>query len=302
MKNDRLSFREMIVVFLKGLFMGSADIIPGVSGGTIALITGIYERLIFALKGINFRFAFYFVNGFFNKKYFSQAKKSFLEIDFVFLVPLAGGVSVAFLVLARVLKIALTSFPAYTFAFFFGLILSSSLLVYQSIKNVRASSVVLGLCGFFGAFFFVGLNPLSGEHNLIVLFFSGVISFCAMILPGISGAFLLLFLGQYQHMLEALNQFWIPDMVSYVAGGLVGLLLFSRFLSFLLGKYRVGTLSFLLGLMLGALRLPGEEIMNNGGDMVLIFVSGFIGFVCVVFFAVFRLRVERQSHGSDGSG
>ena len=129
MKKDG-SFVSAFITFLKGLFMGSADILPGVSGGTIALITGIYERLVFALKSIDFKFIFYFFYGFIDRKYFKKAKKDFFGIDFALLVPLAIGVFVAFLSLANVISILLEFYPSVTYSFFFGLILASAFFVY----------------------------------------------------------------------------------------------------------------------------------------------------------------------------
>ena len=274
--------------------MGAADIIPGVSGGTIALVTGIYERLIAAINSVDFRFILYFFKGFADKTYFSKTRQTIAKIRVTFLLPILGGIAIAFLLLARLLKILLDSYPAPTYAFFFGLILASSLLVYQYIRRINVQVVVFFLIGFFFAFFFVGLEALSTNHTLLVLFLSGIVTICAMILPGISGAFILLFLGQYHHMLNALNNWWIADIIIYILGGIVGLFTFSRVLELLLTKYRIVTLSFLMGLMIGALRQPSVVILNQPENPALCFVSAVIGVGIVLLFSYYKFYVGKK--------
>ena len=134
MKHSK-KFSEYFILFIKGIFMGSADIIPGVSGGTVALITGIYERFITALKSINVSFLFYFLKGFIDKNSFIKSKKRFFSIDFAFLIPLGLGIIFAFISLANVVGFCFDSFPTYTFAFFFGLIFTSSIHIYFYIEH-----------------------------------------------------------------------------------------------------------------------------------------------------------------------
>ncbi len=289
---DRLEKKDSIVqgfiIFLKGLFMGSADIIPGVSGGTIALITGIYERLVFALKAIDFKFIPYFFVGLFKPKYFKKAKKDFLGIDFALLIPLALGVLVAFLSLANIISYFKEFYPSYMYAFFFGLILASAFFVYflnkKIIKIVDISFLFVGII--FG-FFIVGLSSVQADHSYIIIFISGMITFCAMILPGISGAFILLVLGQYEFMLGVLRDIANLDFsgisyaFSYIFGGIAGLILFSRVLSFLFKRYHGATLMFIVGLMIGALRHPILRISEEPGDIFVTFISGVIGIIIV---------------------
>ncbi len=279
--------------------MGSADIIPGVSGGTIALITGIYERLVYAIRAIDLKFVFYFFKGFYKRKYFKKACENFLKIDFALLIPLAFGIFIAFLSLAHLMDYLIINFKNYTYAFFLGLILASAFFVYHSVKkNITFRSLFFVLIGFLVGFLVVGLEQINTTHSFIVIFLAGFISFCAMILPGVSGAFILLVLGQYSFMINVLKKIAtldftdLPYAVLYIAGGAVGLLSFSRVLSFLLKKYHTATLCFVIGLMVGALRSPGKIILDNPSNVFFTFFSIIAGFFVVVFLSFYSANFE----------
>jgi len=277
--------------------MGSADIIPGVSGGTIALVTGIYERFILALKSINLRFVYYFFLGVIDKKNLEKAKKQFFAIDFSFLIPLALGILFAFLTLANIIGFLLETMPAQTFAFFFGLILSSAFYVYYSHKKLfQVYSIIFILLGIILGSFVVGLENIQIDHSPLMIFASGIISFCAMMLPGLSGAFVLLVLGQYTFLLDVLRDLthfefgMILFVFVYGLGGLVGLLGFSRVLSYLFTKYKSATITFITGLMLGALRKPGIEMISNSENLFFTVVSLLLGIIVVTVFSIYELR------------
>jgi len=296
------SFTNSFVLFIKGIFMGSADIIPGVSGGTIALIVGIYEQFISALQSINLVFILYFFKGFIDKDNFKNAKDRFSSIDFGFLIPLLLGIIVAFLSLANIVSYSLEEFPTYTFAFFFGLIFSSSIYVYLSHRYLLKTwkFLLFVIIGFLVSFFIVGLESMQAEHSVILIFFAGLVSICAMILPGISGAFILLMLGQYGFMLDVLRNLthlrfeYLSYAVSFGFGGLVGLMGFSKFLSFLLKRYHMQTLSFILGLMIGALRKPGEFIIQNQENNAVTIGMILFGIVVVAIFSYYELRLKNN--------
>jgi len=278
--------------------MGSADIIPGVSGGTIALITGIYERLISAIEAINLKFFLYFFKGFIDKKYFKIARDGFRKIDFNFLIILSFGIAVAFISLANVISFLLDFYPSYTYAFFFGLIITSAIFIfYSNKKDMNVLAWIFIIPGFLSGFFIVGLNSIQAGHSVLIIFFSGIVTFCAMILPGLSGAFILLLIGQYDFMLGILRDIGGFDfsrilfVLSYLIGGLVGLLLFSRILSYLLKKQRGITLSFIVGLMIGALRLPIQLIYQESIDFIIIIFSGIIGILIMVFVTYFANKM-----------
>ena len=175
---------QSLIIFLKGLFMGAADIIPGVSGGTIALITGIYERLINAISRINLKFILFFLRG-----DFERSKKNFKEIDFPLFIPLLLGIVVAIFTLSKVILFFLTAYTPFMYAFFFGLILASAIFIYKHTGELSLKNILFIIIGFLFAFLFLGLNVIQINHSLPVVFISGAIAICAMILPGISGAF-----------------------------------------------------------------------------------------------------------------
>lgn len=239
--------------------MGSADIIPGVSGGTIALITGIYEKLIYSLEEIDFKFIPYFFEG-----KFVEMKRDFKKIDFGFFTPLVLGIGTAFLILSKIMHLLLNGFPISTYSFFFGLILASSFLVYEHVREIDLKTGLFVLIGFVFSFYLTGLGIVGSIHSLPVVFGSGIIAICAMILPGVSGAFILLFLGQYEYMLSALNQLNLVVIVTFILGALVGMFSISQALSYLLKHHKPVTMSFLVGLVLGALRLPLIKLVEVG--------------------------------------
>lgn len=281
--------------------MGSADIIPGVSGGTIALITGIYERFIFALKSINLTFLYYLFLSIKDKKNLKKAKDSFFSIDFIFLIPLVAGIGFAFLTLANLIGFFLETIPTQTFAFFFGLILASAFLVYYNHKSLfHLSSAIFILLGGIIGFTVVGLESMYVEHSLIMIFAAGIISLCAMILPGLSGAFILLVLGQYTFLLNILRELthlefgMIAYVFAYGLGGVIGLLGFSRVLSYLFLKYKAATIAFITGLMVGALRKPGVEILAHPETLLFSFSAIIIGVLVVTLFGVCEWRYKKQ--------
>lgn len=271
-------FREMIFIFLRGLFMGSADIVPGVSGGTIALITGIYERLIYAISRIRFSFLKPLLKG-----NFPDFKAKLIEeIDFELFIPLILGIGIAFITLAKVISFLLDTQTAYTYSFFLGLILASAYILYTKLGKFNIRLLVLTLIGIILSYIFVGLNPIASNHSLIVIFISGLIAICAMILPGISGSFLLLLLGQYQYMLNALNSRNLIEIFVFVIGAAIGILGFSKLLNYLLERYESATMAFLIGIMVGTLRLPLNQISTNNGSLILCILFALIAFVIII--------------------
>ena len=293
---------DSLLIFLKGLFMGSADIIPGVSGGTIAFITGIYDDLVNALRSIQLTFLLHLFHSISERRYLKKARESFFSIHFSFLIPLVAGIAVAFIALAHVVGFFLDFYPTYTYGFFFGLILASAGYVFLSNRtDFGHKTVFFSLIGLVVGYLLVGFQVIQMDHSLFILFISGVISFLAMILPGISGAFILLLLGQYDFLLgilQGLTHFqWenIPFAASYLFGGVVGLLVFSRFLAYLLKNHRGITLGFILGLMIGSLRKPGMLIIENPENIIITIVSMLIGLIIVSFFSYYEFIYRKQA-------
>lgn len=276
------NIKEAFLIFIRGLFMGSADIVPGVSGGTIALITGIYGHLIEAISNIKFGFVRPLLKGNF-RGFWTQLLE---EIDFKFFIPLILGIGVAFLTLAKVVTYCMDYHTAMTFSFFLGLIIASAVILFRKIERINIKHVVFAIIGLILTYIFVSLNPISGNHSLIVIFLSGMIAICAMILPGISGSFLLLLLGQYEYMLNALHQLHFSEIIVFVVGALIGILGFSKILNYLLKNYEELTMAFLIGVMLGSLKVPAVEIANsvsvNIGGLLPCVIVAVIGFVLII--------------------
>jgi putative membrane protein len=257
--------------------MGTADVIPGVSGGTMALITGIYQRLVHAISQINANFLLAALKGDFGK-----SKEELLKWDFNLFLPLLAGIVVAVLTMSKIMTVMLTVYTAPTFAFFFGLILASAGFVYKHVDEVNFKNIFSLVIGLVFAIIFVGLNPIQTNHTLPIIFLSGMIAICAMILPGISGAFLLLLLNQYEYMLAALNQLKFLDIITFCAGAVIGILSFSRLLNYLLEHHKSITMAFLVGLMIGTLRLPYQKIVTSMDSIVTVLIAGLIGFILVI--------------------
>lgn len=279
MKNK---FLEPFLIFIRGLLMGSADIVPGVSGGTIALITGIYEHLIQAISNIRFRCLKPLLKG-----NFRQFKSKFQEdIDYRFFIPLVLGIGIAMVSVAKVVTYCMESYTDVTYSFFLGLILASAYILYRQIAKVSARHLAFTVIGFVCAFIFVSLNPVAANHSLPVLFVSGMVAICAMILPGISGAFLLLLLGQYEYMLNVLHEMRIVEIVVFVIGAAIGILGFSKILNYLLKNYKGYTMAFLIGIMVGTLKIPAVNIMTSvsGGflDIATCVIAAVAGLIIIL--------------------
>ena len=281
-------------LFFKGLCMGSADIIPGISGGTVALILGIYEELIHSIKTVDLRVIPYAFFAIFRKDYREKLKKILLSIRFDFLVPLLLGIITAFLLLAWIIKEKLL--PYYTseiYSFFTGLILASAIVILLRVKRFKPVYLIHLLAGVSSAYLFLSSTGIYLNHSLPVIFLSGVVSICAMILPGISGAFIMVFLGQYEYMITALRNLYLPPLVTYVVGAFIGIVSFSHILSVLLKKYRGAVLFFLVGLMIGGLKVPVSKVESINLFTISCFM---VGLLLVIFVEAFAVR--RNGDGS----
>lgn len=273
--------------------MGIGDIIPGVSGGTMALITGIYERLIAAIGNIGPEPLKRLIKG-----DIESFQREFERLDPVFLVVLVAGVVTSFLAMSGVILVLLEEYALQTYSFFFGLIVASAfvlfLIIEEDSRDIRAAFFLV--IGSFIGYGLAGLNPASIGHSLPVLFLSGMAALCAMILPGISGSYIMLILGQYKYMLEVLKSLSMVEIASYVAGGVISLLLFSRLLKYLLKTHQAALIAFLTGLMLGSVRLLFDRITVAGGtiDSAWVFVTAGVIVIVAMEYAKRRFSVEKE--------
>lgn len=234
--------------FICGFLMGAADTVPGVSGGTIAFITGIYKKLLDAIQSVN--------GHFFRLLFKGHIKEAFMLIPWNFCIPLVLGIGTAIFSLAKVVVYLLATYPSLLWAFFFGLILASLFFLLQELKQAQGfalASVFLFFCGVGLALWLTFAKPIPLSHSPIILFGSGFIAICAMILPGISGSFLLVLLGQYQFILQSVSTLQTDVLMTFGAGALCGLVSFSRLINFCLEHYYRPCLAFLSGILAGSL-------------------------------------------------
>jgi putative membrane protein len=249
-----------LVLILKGMAMGAADVIPGVSGGTIAFITGIYEELITSIKSINLKSLKILFSG-----RFSTFWKS---VNGSFLISVLLGIAISIFSLAKGLKFLLDSYPIPVWAFFFGLIIASTIFIAKKIKVWDIKIGIAGVAGIAAAYFITIMTPAEANTTWWFIFISGSIAICAMILPGISGSFILVLLGMYKFILDAVGNLDIIVLLIFIAGAAIGIVLFSNFLSWLLKRWHNITIAVLAGFMVGSLNKvwPWKEITATFTD------------------------------------
>ena len=247
------SLKNYLLVCLKGIGMGAADVIPGVSGGTIAFMTGIYEELVGSINNINGAAVQLLLKG--------RFRDFWKHVNGNFLVSVIAGILISIMSLAKLMTYLLSHLPVPTWAFFFGLIVASSVFILRDIKDWKLKDCVMLVLGVILGVVVCTLSPTETPDALWFIFLSGAIAICAMILPGISGSFILLILGKYEFMLSTLTKILSGDgvlldfavVVIFVLGALVGILAFSRFLHWLLARYHRSTLLVLAGFIIGSL-------------------------------------------------
>ncbi|MEJ6475254.1 DUF368 domain-containing protein [Pseudoalteromonas piscicida] len=251
------SKRDYLLMFLKGAGMGAADVVPGVSGGTIAFITGIYARFLNAIKSVNLQAL--------STLRHRGVKATWSYIDGSFLLAVFSGLLISAASLAKVITYLLDTHQILVWSFFFGLIVASFIYVAKQVANWRGQNVFACLIGAVIAFAITSLAPAEAQASHWMFFFSGAIAICAMILPGISGSFILLLLGMYGHVLTAVNQLNVAYVGLFLLGCVVGLMSFSRLLSWLLTHYQQLTFSLLAGFLLGSLNLlwPWKQVLTT---------------------------------------
>ncbi len=233
------------MLVLKGMGMGAADVIPGVSGGTIAFITGIYEELINSIKSINIGTI---------KILFSKGVPSFWKaVNGNFLLSIVLGIGISVLSLAKLLKYILENHPELIWSFFFGLIVASAIYVAIQIKTWNISSLTSLVFGIIVAYIITEITPAETTNAWWFIMLSGAIAICAMILPGISGSFILLLLGKYAFIIGAVSELKIGILLIFLTGAAIGIISFSNVLSWLLKKYHNQTIALLAGFMVGSL-------------------------------------------------
>lgn len=246
------TIKECFMLAIKGSAMGAADVIPGVSGGTIAFMTGIFEELVGSINSFDATAVRLLLTG--------KVVNFWKHINGTFLASVGSGILLSVLTLAKLMLYLLNNHPIETWAFFFGLIVASSMFILRSIKGWDILSVVMTVMGIILGVTVCTLSPTETPNDLWFIFLSGAIAICAMILPGISGSFILLILGKYEYIMETITRLTagdfsttLPVIVVFGAGAATGIISFSKFLHWLLGKFHKQTLLVMAGFIIGSL-------------------------------------------------
>ncbi len=252
------SLFDYFIILLKGMAMGASDVVPGVSGGTIAFISGIYEELIDSISAIDFS-----LFGIFKKQ---GIKGVWKKVNGTFLLTLLLGIGISILSLAKVLSWLLEHQPILLWSFFFGLVLASIWFVGKQVNDWNFKTILALLGGAVVAYFITKMQPLTGANpSALYLILSGALAISAMILPGISGAFILVLLGVYHVVLNAVHQRDLVTIALIGLGAVIGLLSFSRILKYIFVHFREMTLAILTGFIIGALNKiwPWKEVLET---------------------------------------
>lgn len=238
--------------------MGLADLVPGVSGGTIAFLFGIYDELLYTIKLVTGKIPKLVLTG--------KFKQAFRLIPFRFLIPLGAGIALAIFGLVHIVSFLLDTQPMFVWSLFFGLVLGSAHVVSRRITTWTANHVLLMLIGFVVTFIIVGLPSIGGSTDPLAIFGTGAIAITAMILPGISGSLIMVLLGQYEIIINAVAERDLVVLAIFAAGAIIGLALFVRLLTWLLKHYHLAVIAVLIGVMAGSLRRiwPWQSTGDSG--------------------------------------
>ena len=249
--------KDYLMLSVKGMCMGAADVVPGVSGGTIAFITGIYDELVNSIKSINAASL---------KMFFTGKWGEFWKmINGKFLLFLLAGIGISVFSLAKIITWLLVAYPVLVWSFFFGLVLASTWFVGKDVKERNWKTALGFLLGAALAFYITVATPAETPSHFLFIFLCGAIAICAMILPGISGSFILVLLGKYFFIMEAVKTLDLKVIAIFGIGACVGITSFSRLLSYALSHMRNITLAVLSGFMLGSLNKvwPWKETIEG---------------------------------------
>ncbi len=249
-------FTDYLLISLKGLAMGAADAVPGVSGGTIAFISGIYEELISTISNVNLSLF---------KTLFKKGLNDFwTQLNGNFILALLSGIIVSYVSFMRLASYLIENEPILIWSFFFGLIIASIYFVGKQIKKWNVTIIIGLLFGASSAYYITSLPSLATNESPFFLFFAGALAICAMILPGISGSFILVILGAYKTLSDALHDFDLKKIIVFATGAVIGLLSFSHLLKWLFKHYHNLTLAILTGFIFGSLNKvwPWKETLT----------------------------------------
>ena len=274
-----MSLNNRSILFLKGMAMGISDLIPGISGGTIALLLGIYKDFISSLKSINYKSFIYLIR--------LDFKKLNNQLNLCFLLPVFFGILSSIFIFSSLISFLLLDYKVLLFSFFFGLIFFSSIRLISSLKPNLTLDFLIVFVGLVIGLSFFFVSSLSTSNSIFSIFLAGFIAISAMLLPGISGSYILLILGKYEFMLDSISSFnWINILI-FSLGAIAGILSFSKMIHYLLNNYYRSTIFFLSGLMMGALnkvwpwQLDNKIVLPEGDILmpfIIFIISGIISY------------------------
>lgn len=280
--------KSYLGIYFKGLLMGIADLIPGISGGTIAFIVGIYQRLIKSLKNISFT-NYFNLFLFFKNRDKKKFREEFLRLDILFLFILVLGIFSSILSFSHLISYLLENYLVFLLSFFIGLILMSSKVIFKEVTNPSKKNLLFSLIGFIFGFSFIFLpQGLVSNPSFIFVMVGGFLAMFALFLPGVSGSFILLLLGLYEYIINVVKEIQsrFIDLIPFILGAIVGVAVISRLVDFLFRVDKSKTLLFLLGLVLGSLFVPLKNILEliefNSFNIVMSLFLFFVG--CLVVY------------------
>ena len=286
--------KSIFIHIIKGTIMGAANVIPGVSGGTMALVMGIYERLINSINNLNIKTL--------KKIFITRDFKSFAkDTDLFFLISITVGIFVSIFSLSILLEFLFETHKILVLSYFFGLIFASVFFVGKTIKKYTPLSIFLFLIGFLIAGGMVFISPSSSNSSFLFLIISGAIAMCSMILPGLSGSFVLLLIGNYELIICAINDLNFSILIPFGIGALSGIILFAKFLQFIFKKFRNNTISLLTGFIFGSLIVLWpwklDNINSNSFNYFIpnLNLETFIAFALILLGALSVVIIEKYS-------
>jgi len=281
---------DYLILFFKGVFMGIADAMPGISGGTIALLVGIYEELVNTISRLNLRI----ISEFKIRDFNSFWKK----INGNFLITLILGISISLISFVKVSASLLENYPLFVWSFFLGLIFATIYVIFKLInKWYLTNFIILFFCIFFSVYISSFTVDVTNEISLLYIFMSGIIASSAMILPGISGSLVLVILGVYSYMIKSLDNLELVVIFTFIFGSLIGLLSFSKILKYLFKNYRDLTYTIMLGLVIGSIEKAwpwNKELAVEISNLNMFFSISLVIFGLIIVLLVERLKKQND--------
>ena len=298
LQRDARTLVDYIGLVARGFAMGASDIVPGVSGGTMALILGIYEELISSIKSVLNRDAIKLALRF-------RIVQALALVPWQFLASVATGIFMAVFTMSFFLEWVLHNYPSLLWAFFFGLVAASIYTVSRQIERWGIVPIVGIALGAAGAYTLVGLVPVETPDTWWFFILSGAVAICAMVLPGVSGSFMLVLLGKYERILSAVTNWDILTLLMVIVGAVVGILTVAQVLSWLFKKYHDGTIALLMGMLIGSLRKvwPWKAVEAGldrnvlptawTGEVTAIIALALVGFALIMTLTIWAAKREK---------